>query len=319
LACSFRSPLLSKEGWREAPGWLRWLTTIVAVSAMGLIAYAQATQTLKVDVELVQVYATVTDSEGRFVRDLKQEHFQVSEDGVDQKIEAFSSDDVPASVGIILDVSGTMKPNLPVAKEGAMTFLDAGHLDNEYFLVEFNDKVTVTQDYANDPMILRNHNEFLPSSRNKAVYDALFAGLEKLRDAENPRKMLLVLTSGGSIVGNHKATEVRNLARQLDAQIFSVDLPTETDIHGENPDGETTANIIEPLGGQNFVSSTATDYLNICRRISVAVRNQYSIAYRSTNTVHDGKYRHIKLKLSAPKGVPELFVQTREGYYAKEP
>ena len=196
---------------------------------------------MKVDVELVQVYATVTDSEGRFVRDLKQEHFQISEDGVDQRIEAFSSDDVPASVGIILDVSGSMKPNIPVAKEGAMTFLDAGHLDNEYFLVEFNNKAEITEDFTSDLMALRNHTQFLPATKNKSVYDALYAGLDKLRDGVNPRKLLLVLTSGGSIVGEHKPSEVRNLARQLDAQIFSVDLPTETDFHGETPDGDATS------------------------------------------------------------------------------
>jgi Ca-activated chloride channel homolog len=298
---------------------MKWFTVFATVCATGLFGQ-EATQTLKVNVEVVQVYATVTDGEGRFVKDLKQEHFQIAEDGVDQKIESFSSDDVPISVGIVLDVGGTMKGNLPVAKEGALTFLKAGHLDNEYFLLEFNNTTEVTEDYSRDLTVLRNHTSFLTSSRDKAVYDAIYSGLEKLRDGINPRKFLLVLTSGGYLSSAHKPAEARNLARQLDAQIYGVDLPVESDIHGDFGDGNVaTADIIEPLGGQNFVSSSATDYLNICRRISVAVRNQYVLTYRPTNSIHDGKYRRIEVKLNPPKGAPPLFVQTRQGYFAAEP
>src|SRR5262245_19847703 len=101
---------------------MRIFLAITALCGTLLAGYTQQpTQTLKVDVELVQVYATVTDGQGRYVRDLKQQHFQISEDGGEQKIEAFSSDDVPASIGIVFDVGGTMKNNLPVAKQGAMT------------------------------------------------------------------------------------------------------------------------------------------------------------------------------------------------------
>ena len=298
---------------------LKWLGVFVAVAAMAAFGYSrQASQTLKVNVELVQVYATVTDTQGRFVKDLQKEHFQVFEDGKEQAIEAFSSDDVPVSVGIVLDVSGTMKENLPVAKEGAMTFLNAGHLDNEFFLIEFNNKAEVTEDYNHDLMALRNHNSFLPSTRDKAAYDAVYLGLDKLRDAINPRKVLLVLTSGGYVVGEHKASDVRKLARELDTQIFGIDLPVDSDIHGETDGRVPTSEIVEPIGGRNFVSSSGTDYLNICRRIAIAMRNQYAIAYRSSNTSHDGSYRHIKVKINPPKGAPELLVQTREGYYAAE-
>jgi Ca-activated chloride channel family protein len=298
---------------------IKWLILVLAAGATSLLA-RQASQTLKVNVEVVQVYATVTDGQGRYVKDLKKEHFEVSEDGAPQTIETFSSDDVPVSVGIVLDVGGQMKDNLPVAREGALTFLKAGHLDNEFFLVEFNNKAAVTEDYARDLNMLRNHNEFLPSNRQKAVYDAIYLGLTKLRDGINPRKLLLVLTSGGYLSSEHKPGEVRNLARQLDAQIFGVDLPVETDIHGDIGDEAVpAADVIEPLGGQNFISNSGTDYLNICRRIAVAVRNQYAITYRSTNPVHDGKYRKISVKLNPPKGTPQLLVQTRNGYYAPEP
>jgi Ca-activated chloride channel homolog len=284
-----------------------------------MVVAQEPLQTLKVNVDIVQVYATVTDSHGRYVMDLKPEHFQVFEDNVEQKIEVFSSDDVPASIGIVFDVGGTMKPNLPLAREGALTFLRAGHLDNEYFVVEFNDKPELTEDFTRDLTILQRHQAFLPSKKEKAPLDALHFSLVKLKEAANARKILLVLTSGGYVTGQTRARDVRELARQLDAQLFAVDLPPDLDIRGEITDRVRTADIVEPLGGRSFTAGAVSDYINICRRISVAVRNQYAIAYRSTNAAHDGKYRKIRLKLNPPKGTPELFVQTRDGYYAAEP
>lgn len=291
------------------------LTFVAVMAAFG----QQPLQTLKVNVELVQVYATVTDTRGRYVRDLKREHFQVLEDGVEQKLESFAFDDVPVSTGVILDVGGSMKDNLGVAREGAMTFLKAGHLDNEFFLVEFNDKAELTEEYTRDLTTLQNHMQFLPSKMTKAPYDAIHLGLEQLKDAINPRKILLVMTSGGYIKNAHKASEVRNLARQMDVQIFNVALPIDTDLHGEINDIAAASDVIEPIGGRNFVAADAQDYFSICRRIAVAVRNQYAITYRSTNSAHDGKFRKIQIRLSAPKGAPELIVQTRDGYYAQEP
>ena len=291
------------------------LTFVTVIAAFG----QEPLQTLKVNVELVQMYATVTDTRGRYVRDLKREHFQVLEDGVEQKLESFASDDVPVSAGVILDVGGSMKDNLGVAKEGAMTFLKAGHLDNEYFLVEFNDKAALTEEYTRDLTTLQNHTQFLTSEKNKAPYDGIHLGLQQLKDAINPRKILLVMTSGGYIKNQHKASEVRNMARQMDVQIFNVALPIDTDIHGEISDLAEASDVIEPIGGRNFVAADAQDYFSICRRIAVAVRNQYAITYRSTNPAHDGKFRKVQIKLNAPKGAPELIVQTRDGYYAQEP
>jgi Ca-activated chloride channel family protein len=212
-----------------------------------------------------------------------------------------------------------MKPNLPLAKEGAITFLKAGHLDNEYLVVEFNNKPAVTQEWTHDIVRLMNHPGFLPSTREKGLLDAMFVALDKLRTASNPRKVILALTSGGETVAAHKASEIRNLARQLDVQIFAVDLPEESDFSGDITENVTTADVVEPLGGQTLVGSDAEEYVAICRRVAVAVRNQYAIAYRPPNPQHDGKFHHIQVKLRPPKGTPDLFVQTREGYYAAEP
>jgi len=295
---------------------MKWLIVILSTAAVGVCAYAQEAQVLKVNVELVQVHATVTNVEGQFIRNLKPDYFEVLEDGVPQHVESFASDDAPLTIGIILDVGGTMKANLPLAKEAGMAFLNVGRLDNEYFLVEFNNKAEVTQDLTRDFTKLRDHVAVLKGARDKAPYDGMYLGLDKLRDSTRSRKVLLVLTTGGYIQNEHSAAQVRNLARQLDAQLFGVDLPTEIDIHGEASGKDDASNVIEPVGGLNFVATSGSDYLNICRRIAVSVRNEYDIAYRSTNSAHDGKYRRVQVKLHLPKGAPELFVQARDGYYA---
>jgi Ca-activated chloride channel homolog len=294
---------------------MRWLLVIAVAAATGLLASAQ--DLIKVDVEVVQVYAAVTDAKGRFVTDLKSADFKVSENGAGQKIEAFSSDDTPLSVAILFGAGGTIGGDLPLAKLAALSFLKASHLENEYFVVEFNNKPQLTQDYTHDVTKLKNHVLSLHGTRDAGDYDAIYLALEKLRDAANPRKVLLMFTSGGDVKGEHSLAEVRDLARQLDVQIFGI-TATDVDVHGNLVRTTDGFEVIQSSGGEVLVPDSAADFLNTGRRIAVALRNQYILGYRSTNPAHDGKYRQLEVKLNVP-GVPELIVHTRNGYYAKSP
>jgi Ca-activated chloride channel homolog len=271
---------------------------------------------IRVNVEMVQAYTTVTDVKGRFVTNLKAGNFRVSEDGKEQQIDAFSSDDSPLSVGILFDVNGTMGDNLPLAKEAALSFLKAGNFKNEYFLLEFNDKPQITVDYTNDLGKLKNHTSLLRRSRNDGAMDAIYAGLEKLRNAKNPRKVLLVFTTGGDLKNEHKIAQVRNLAAQLDVQIYGISI-ADINAHGYD-EGTSGMEVVDSVGGEVFAPDTGADFLTTCRKIAVALRNQYVIGYQSTNAAHDGKYRRLKVKLTLDDA-PELFVHTRGGYYARGP
>jgi Ca-activated chloride channel family protein len=298
-------------------GKLIFSCTILAVAFTSVAQ--DVPQTFRVNVDLVQVHATVSDLDGRYVIGLGKEHFQVLEDGVEQEIQTFASDDVPFSLGIIVDVGKGVEQQLQVAKEAAALFLKAGNVANEYFVIEFNEKPFVTIDYTRDVMRLQNIEEFLPSTRDKAILDAIHLGLEKLEEARNPGKLLLVITAGGDTNSERTAADVRELARQQNVQIYGVSPPIDIDVWGRvDRPPVIAADIIESIGGRGFGSVAGFDLQDVCRRIAVAVRNQYVVGYRSTNPARDGKFRKVDVKLNLTKGLPELFVHTRSGYYAPE-
>src|SRR6185436_4715493 len=190
--------------------------------ALGLALQAQRNQTVKVDVDRVLVYTTVTDAEGRYVTGLKPEHFQVFEDKVAQKIETVSVEDVPLSVGIILDASGSMKTGLSVAKEAAVMFLKMGNPSDEYFLVEFNDSAKVTEDFTTDITKLQNHLVFLPAKGRTSLFDGVYLGFQKVQEGTNPRKFLLVLTDGQENHSRYNFFQLRDFAREHDVQIYAI-------------------------------------------------------------------------------------------------
>src|SRR5262245_57145346 len=153
----------------------------------------QTPSTLKIDVDLVLVNATVTDSLNRYVSGLEANHFQVWEDKVEQKIEYFSAEDVPISVGVIFDVSGSMKDKIATAREAAATFLKSGNPQDEYFLVEFANRPEVASDFTTDVTKLQTKLIMTPAKGMTAMYDSVYLGLEKLKEGSNPKKALLLI------------------------------------------------------------------------------------------------------------------------------
>lgn len=269
-------------------------------------------KSVKVDVDLVQVYATVTDEFNHYVVGLEPQNFELYEDKIAQKIETFSAEDVPLSVGVLLDVSGSMKPNLMLAKDAAVTFLKLGNPADEYFLVEFSDRAQVTEDFTSDITKLQNHIAFTPSKGMTALFDALYLGLEKVRSGSNPRKFLLVITDGGENHSHYSFSQVRDFAKEQDVQVYWVQIAG----GGGIPTTGTVGDIVEMTGGRRFFARSPFDLEDICTKIAIEVKNQYVIGYRSSNGNRDGKYRHIRMKINPPKGMAQLFVRAKEGYYA---
>jgi Ca-activated chloride channel homolog len=284
----------------------------IVLLAVVCVAGAQAkVQTLKVDVDLVQVFATVTDEFGHYVVGLESPNFQVFEDKIEQKVESFSSEDVPMSVGVILDASSSMKPSLSLAKDAAVTFLKLGNKEDEYFLVEFNDRAQTTEDFTTDIRKLQDHLVFLPAKGRTALFDGVYLGLSKVREGTNPRKFLLVITDGGDNHSRYGFSQVRQYAREQDVQVYVIAVAG-----GGGNAGEGTINdIVELTGGRRFFARSANDLEDICTKIAIEVKNQYVLGYHSTNEAHDGKYRHIRVRVTPPKGMSQMFIRAKEGYY----
>ena len=284
---------------------------MTALLMLTLCVVAMAQDPIRVDVEVVQVHATVTDPRGRFVTNLKPANFQIFEDGKSQKVDAFTADDSPLSIGFVFDRADA------AAKLLALEFLKAGNLLNEYFIVEFDTEARVVEDYTRDPRRLAQYESTVVKHPDNAAIDAIYLGLDKLRSGKNPRRVLLVFTPGGLLKSRHSSSEARTLARQLDVQVFGI-ASTPPDVRGVVKGTESGLDVMNLVGGQYFGAALGADAVDTTRKIAVALRNQYSIGYRSTNTQRDGKYRRFTVKL-AIDGNPDLLVHTRDGYYAPGP
>jgi len=273
---------------------------------------------LKVDVDLVLVNATVTDPQNRYVTGLEKEHFQIWEDKLEQKIEYFSAEDVEISLGVIFDVSGSMKDKISTARDAAVTFLKTGNPEDEYFLVEFSSRPEVAEDFTTDVSRLQNRLIFTPAKGMTAMYDSVYLGLEKLREGKNPKKALLLITDGEDNRSRYTFSNVREFVKEQDVQIYAIGIVD--DFNSQLGSGHTGRAMIEELsdltGGRAFFPDSVYDLEDICTKIAVELKNQYVIGYSSTNVAKDGKWRKLRLKTNPPKGLPRLSVRAKSGYYA---
>src|SRR5438132_6226814 len=167
-------------------------TRLLALAAVFMAVEPQ--KPLKVDVDLVMVNATVTDSDNRLITDLQAGNFQLFEDKIEQKIRYFSSEVAPVSLGIIFDISHSMEKKLGFAREAAVKFLESGTPDDEYFLVEFGSRAKVAEGFTTDINRLRDRIAFTPAQGATALYDAVYLGLSQLQHGQNPQKAPLLIT-----------------------------------------------------------------------------------------------------------------------------
>jgi Ca-activated chloride channel homolog len=282
---------------------MRGLVILASLVVFAVPFHAQEipVQNLKVDVDLVLVNATVTDPEGRYVVGLEKQNFKVWEDKIEQQIEYFSTEDAPLSVGLIFDASGSMQPILGYAHQAALAFLQTADANDEYFLVEFNERPHVTVDLTKDIAKLQEHIIFIPAKGSTALYDAVYTGVDKLKKASNPKRALIAITDGEENHSRYSFSNLREFVREQNVQIFS--------IGAWGP----INNLVEMTGGYAFHGDGLSD---ICQKIAVELKNEYVIGYRSTNHNKDGKWRKVQLKISPPRGLSNLHVRAKNGYYA---
>ena len=275
-------------------------------------------QTLQVDVDLVLVNATVTDPLNRYVTSLEEQHFRLSEERVEQQIQHFSAEDVALSLGIIFDISGSMKNKASVARDAAATFLRTGSPEDEYFLVAFNSSAGVLQDFTTDVSRLQNHLVFTQTSGMTALYDAVYLGLETLSDGINTKKALLMITDGEDNHSRYTFSNVREYVKESDVQIYSIGI---VDSYGSQlalgRSGRANIDeLAETTGGRSFFPNSVYELEDITTKIAVELKNQYVLGYISSNQQPNGEWRDVDVRVEEPRGLPRLTVRSRQGYYA---
>jgi Ca-activated chloride channel family protein len=273
---------------------------------------------VKVDVELVRVDATVTDAQNRVITGLDKEHFKLWEDKLEQKIEFFSAEDSPVSLGIVFDISGSMKDKIGTARDAAVTFLKTGNPEDEYFLEVFSNRPQVAEDFTSDISKLQNKLVFQATSGMTAMYDAVYVSLEKLKEGTHPKKALLLITDGEDNHSRYAFSNVREFVKEQNVQVYAIGIVS--DFNSQLGSGRTGRALLEELadltGGHAFFPDSVYELEDICTKIAVELKNQYILSYKSTNVAKDGKWRKIKVQVDGPKGVGRLNVRFKGGYYA---
>lgn len=266
---------------------------------------------IKVAVETVVVRVTVTDPLNRYVVGLEKDHFKLFENKVEQPLTHFSNDKSPLSVGLILDVSGSMGDNMLSARNSVVRFLEQGDTQDEYFLIGFNHQTELLADFTARSENIQNEISVTGASGRTALYDALYLGLEKMRNAKHDKKALIIITDGEDNSSRYTFSEVKDFAKESDAQIYVI---------GEKGDIGYGRGIITEVvrlsGGRAFFPNSFKQLDYYCDLIHTELRNQYVLGYTSTDKSNDGKWRKIKVRLEPPEGLPKLSVRAKEGYFA---
>src|ERR1700723_2355702 len=273
---------------------------------------------LKTETEMTLVNVTITDPYGRLVTGLEQDAFRIFEDNTEQEIVRFSSEDVPISIGVIFDMSGSMTDKIDKSRLAAVQFFRTANPQDEFFLVDFNDRAELVSSFTASVEELQNRLMFTAAKGETALFDGIYLGLSQMKGAHNTKKALLIISDGGDNHSRYTEADIRKYAREADVQIYAIGLYDEGGgrTPGESLGPSLLAELTEMTGGRAFAVPNISDMPDIASKISMELRNQYVVGYRPSNRTHDGKWRKVKIKLRPPKGLPPLPVFARTGYYA---
>jgi Ca-activated chloride channel family protein len=275
---------------------------------------------LQVDVNMVVVNVTVTDPFDRIVTGLDETNFQVFDEKVEQKIEAFSTEDAPISVGLIFDSSGSMSDKIQKSKEAALQFFKTSNPQDEFMLINFSDRANLVAGFTSKYENIQDRLLFVKAGGKTALLDAIYLGLSEMKKSTTNRRALLVISDGGDNHSRYTESDVKRAVREANVQIYSVGIFEPLSSRGrttEEAGGPSLlADLAEVSGGRMFSVEDANELPDIAEKISIELRNQYVIGYRPSNLVRDGRWRRIRVKLNAPRGLPPLQVYSRTGYYA---
>jgi len=276
-------------------------------------------KTLITNTDLITFTVTVTDIYGRFVSGLGKNAFSIFDDKQEQHISFFSDDDAPVSVGVIFDVSGSMSGDkVKRARDALSHFVQTSHDRDEYFLIAFNSRAQLLMDRTRDGNAVLDKLTFVQTRSNTALYDACYLGVERVQRGAHPKRALLLISDGQDNNSRYTFNELRRVLKESDVVLYAIGILGGSDM-GSNL-GMEGQGILDELagvsGGKAFYPRSNAEMDDIFEQIALELRHQYSIGYRPPDFVSNGKWHKIKVKVAPPRGLPRLFVRTKEGYFA---
>ena len=292
----------------------------ISEEAFGAPHLPSGASLIRSNVELVTVPVTITDAMNRPVTGLERDNFQLFENKQPQEIRNFSSEDTPVSIGIIMDVSGSMQDKLDRAREAVRQFCDASNPQDEFFMITFSDAPRLATDFTNRPEEIESALLGAQSRGRTSLLDAIYMGIRKMKDARYPRRALLIMSDGGDNHSRYNEHDVKNAVREADILIYAVGtydryVNTQEELLGP----ELLQDVAGVTGGQAYTLTNLAELPQVTRAIGARLRHQYMLTYRPQTRSRDGKWHKINVKLLLPKKWSSfLHVNARTGYYASE-
>jgi len=274
--------------------------------------------TIKVQVNLVVLHTTVLDDRGRFADGLKQESFRVLEDKVEQKLSVFKREDVPVSMGLVIDNSGSMRDKRPRVNEAAITLVESSNPQDEAFVVNFNDDfyLDLDKDFTSSVPELKEALERIDSRGSTALYDAIIGSLDHLKKASKDKRILLVVTDGEDNTSRNSLEKTIREVQKTDTVIYTIGLLSQESKKNAKRAKKALEDIARASGGLSYFPENVADVHNICEQVAHDIRNQYTLAYYPSNSRRDGTFRAVSVEVIPPHGRGKLVARTRNGYYA---
>jgi Ca-activated chloride channel family protein len=294
-----------------------------AVTAEATLASASLHSRIDVihsSVDLVTVPVTITDNLNRPVIGLDQENFQLFEDKKPQEIRHFSSEDTPVSIGLIVDMSGSMADKIDRIREAIQQFCDQANPQDEFFMITFADAPMLVTDFTNHSEEILNGMVTARPRGRTSLLDAIYMGIRKMHDARYSRRALLILSDGGDNHSRYSEHDVKSAVKEADVLLYSVGtfdhyVNTQEELMGP----ELLQSITELTGGKSYTLTNIADLPAMTRAIGVQLRHQYVLSYRPQSKPRDGKWYKISVRLRLPKTLHMfLRVDARTGYYAAD-
>jgi Ca-activated chloride channel family protein len=276
----------------------------------------QPSDRVQLSTAIVNVVISVTDPYGRFVTGLGKDHFEVFDDKVKQQIAHFSDEDAPVSLGIVYDVSGSMKERISRSIRALKRFIETSHDDDDFFLIGFNDRAKLVQDFTPSGDQVVSHLMFVQPKGSTALYDAAYLAVEKVQQGRHTKKALLLISDGQDNNSRYTYKELRNRVKEADVQVYAIGI---TDPASDSLSGfgrSVLEEITRMTGGRAFFPNAYNEpeLVEICTRIALELRHQYSVGFYPSDVTSLAKWHKVNVKVNPPKGLGRLSLSYKEGY-----
>jgi Ca-activated chloride channel family protein len=264
---------------------------------------------LVINTKLVNLTVSVNDKLGRFVAGMSKEDFEVFDDNVKQDIAFFSDDDAPISLGIVYDVSGSMGNFSSRSLYMLRSFFENSHKEDEFYIYAFNNRVQLVQDFTSLPEAILSHVTYVKAGGSTALFDAIYAAVEKVRQGRYHKKVILIFSDGEENSSRYSGRELQNLLKENDVQIYAIGM-------SETSEGAGTLKFIaEPTGGQALFPFDYASAEVVYTRLALMLRRQYVIGFYPSNVTSGTAWHKLHVQIKAPKQLGKLRLSYKDGYW----